>query len=154
MEDESPVGFKEGHNQQRETGAPTARQEPEPGVLPDAPEHDLDYHSEPETAGESKKQEVQRSRWAHRVGMILGFIFIVVGLALNYAANIDTNIDSIWQGFGVALFVTGLVFVIMAFITTPIGEAPSEFRAADGQFDKHGKINPSRDERAPPPGEL
>ncbi len=127
-------------------------------VMPAAPEHDLDYHRGSEAtqqpqAEERRERKTRRSKWAHYVGMVVGFVFIVVGLALNYAANIDTNIDSIWQGYGVALFVTGLVFLIISFVMRPIGEAPNEFTAA-GQFNKQGKINPSRDENPPPPGEL
>ncbi len=127
------------------------------GVMPAAPEHDLDYHSGEATqqsqTEEDKQIKTRRSKWAHNIGIAVGFVFIVVGLALTYAANIDTNIDSIWQGYGVALFVTGLVFLIISFVTSPIGEAPKEFVAA-GQFNKHGKINPSQDENPPPPGEL
>ncbi len=125
-------------------------QESAPGVMPAAPEHDLDYHRGSE---ETRETKTRRSKWAHHIGMVVGFVFVIVGLALDYAANIDTNIDSIWQGYGVALFVTGLVFLIISFITRPIGEAPSEFTAA-GQFNKQGKINPGRDENPPPPGEL
>ncbi len=156
MGDESADGLNNSRDRRLEVaGPPTEQQELESDVpLPAAPEHDLDYHQEPnETTEEWKERKTRRSKWAHHIGTIVGFVFIVVGLALNYAANIDTNIDSTWQGYGVALFVTGLVFLIISFVTRPIGEAPSEF-VASGQFNKQGKISPSQDENPPPPGEL